>query len=64
MRGIEKSFDELIRQVDEIRVELIRLRRIIREEREAAADKTPVRPPSLSAFQAFEASADFLKKKG
>jgi len=36
------------------------LRRLIREDE---ADKTPVRPPSQNAMQAFQASSEFLKKK-
>jgi hypothetical protein len=58
---LERAIDDLVRQVDGIRLELLRFKRLVREDREAAADKTPVRPPSQSAFQAFQASAEFMK---
>ena len=59
---LDRAIDDLVRQVDGIRLDLLRFKRLVRENREAEADKTPDRPPSQSAVQAFQASADFLKK--
>jgi hypothetical protein len=55
---IEKTLEGILRDLDALRVEVLRLRRMLREN----DDKTPTRPISQTALEAFRASASFLKK--
>jgi len=51
---------EALDEVGRLRAEVsIAHRRLVAMLRERDADKTPVRPPSLSAMQAFHESASF-----
>jgi len=71
---ILQALDELIEGLDALRVEAARLKRLTTERlelRHMFDDKTPVEVPgrdpkrssSQSAFEAFRASSDMLKKK-
>lgn len=59
-----QAIDDLIRELGALRIEAQRVKRLVIERfgREFD-DKTPVRPPSQTAMEAFKNSQDFLTGK-
>jgi hypothetical protein len=59
-----KAIDDLIMELGQLRIEAQRIKRLVLERfgREFE-DKTPVRPPSQNAMEAFKNSQDFLTGK-
>lgn len=55
---MDAAIDGILRQIEDIRLELFRIKRLLREHRD-----TPIRPPSQAAMEAFRQSAEFLEKK-
>lgn len=55
------ELDDYLKKLDDLRLETLRIKRLVQEKFGSAFDeKTPVRPPSQQAMEAFRLSTEFL----
>lgn len=62
-KRIIEAIGEVLKTIDELRTEVFRIRRLVIELTDDEDRKTPIRPPSQAAMEAFQNSDKFLKPK-